>query len=141
VSLANNFGSIEKLRDATEDKLLEINDIGKVVAESIMAYFSDEDNLKQLDELKELGMNPTFEDPNKLPLNGKSYVITGTLSSMKREEAEDKLREKGATITSGVVKNTTALIAGEKPGKSKTDKAEKLGIPTITEAELLKLIA
>jgi DNA ligase (NAD+) len=106
-----------------------------------MAYFSDEDNLKQLDELKELGMNPTFEDPNKLPLNGKSYVITGTLSSMKREEAEDKLREKGATITSGVVKNTTALIAGEKPGKSKTDKAEKLGIPTITEAELLKLIA
>ena len=140
-SLANNFGSIEKLRDATEDKLLEINDIGKVVAESIMAYFSDEDNLKQLDELKELGMNPTFEDPNKLPLNGKSYVITGTLSSMKREEAEDKLREKGATITSGVVKNTTALIAGEKPGKSKTDKAEKLGIPTITEAELLKLIA
>jgi DNA ligase (NAD+) len=140
-SLANNFGSIEKLRDATEDKLLEINDIGKVVAESIMAYFSDEDNLKQLDELKELGMNPTFEDPNKLPLNGKSYVITGTLSSMKREEAEDKLREKGATITSGVVKNTTALIVGEKPGKSKTDKAEKLGIPTITEAELLKLIA
>ena len=140
VSLANNFGSIEKLRDATEDKLLEINDIGKVVAESILAYFSDEDNLKQLDELKELGISPTFEDPNELPLNGKSYVITGTLSTMKREEAEDALRGKGATITSGVVKNTTALIAGEKPGKSKTDKAEKLGIPTISEKDLLELL-
>lgn len=141
VSLANHFGSIEKLRDATEDDLLEINDIGKVVAESILAYFSDEDNLKQLDELKELGMNPTFEDPNKLPLNGKSYIITGTLQSMGREEAEDKLRAKGATITSSVVKTTTALIAGEKPGKGKTDKAEKLGIPTISETEFLKLIA
>ena len=140
VSLANHFGSIEKLRDATEDDLLEIDDIGKVVAESILAYFSDEDNLKQLDELKELGMNPTFEDPNKLPLNGKSYIITGTLQTMGREEAEDKLRAKGATITSSVVKTTTALIAGEKPGKGKTDKAEKLGIPTISEAEFLKLI-
>ena len=141
VSLANHFGSIEALRDATEDQLLEINDIGKVVAESILAYFSDEDNLKQLDELKKLGMNPTFEDPNKLPLNGKSYIITGTLSSMGREEAEDKLREKGATITSSVTKTTTALIAGEKPGKGKTDKAEKLGIPTISEDDFLKLIA
>jgi DNA ligase (NAD+) len=141
VSLANHFGSIENLKDATEDQLLEINDIGKVVAESILAYFADEDNLKQLDELKELGMSPTFEDPNKLPLNGKSYIITGTLSSMGREEAEDKLREKGATITSSVTKNTTALIAGEKPGKGKTDKAEKLGIPTISEEDFLKLIA
>ncbi len=141
VSLANHFGSIEALRDTTEDQLLEINDIGKVVAESILAYFSDEDNLKQLDELKELGMDPTFEDPNKLPLNGKSYIITGTLSSMGREEAEDKLREKGATITSSVTKTTTALIAGDKPGKGKTDKAEKLGIPTISEDDFLKLIA
>ncbi len=140
VSLANHFGSIDALRDATEDDLLEINDIGKVVAESILAYFSDEDNLRQLDDLKELGMNPAFEDPNKLPLNGKSYIITGTLQSMGREEAEDKLREKGATITSSVTKTTTALIAGEKPGKGKTDKAEKLGIPTITEEAFLDLI-
>ena len=141
VSLANEFGSIEKLKDATEDELLAINDIGKVVAESILAYFSDEDNLKQLEELKALGMNPTFNDPSKLPLSEKSYIITGTLESMGREEAEDKLREKGATITSSVTKNTTALIAGEKPGKGKTDKAEKLGIPTITEEDFLRLIS
>lgn len=140
VSLANHFGSIDALLDATEDQLLEIPDIGQVVAESILAYFSDEENVAMLNEMKELGVNPIFNDPSKLPLSGKSYIITGTLESMGREEAEDKLREKGATITSSVVKNTTALIAGAKPGKGKTDKAEKLGIPTISEQDFLELI-
>ena len=66
--------------------------------------------------------------------------MTGTLSSMGREEAEDRLRELGATVTSSVTKNTTALIVGEKPGKSKTEKAEKLGIPSMGEDEFLKLV-
>ena len=140
-ALAAAFGSIEKLAEATEDDLLKIPDIGQIVAESILAYFSDEDNLKQLSELKELGLKPFFEDPNQLPLHGQSYIISGTLDSMGREEAEDNLRKKGATITSGVVKTTTALIVGAKPGKSKLEKAEKLGIKIITEADFLKLIA
>ena len=140
-ALATAFGSIEKLAEATEDDLLKIPDIGQIVAESILAYFSDEDNLKQLSELKELGLKPFFEDPNQLPLHGQSYIISGTLDSMGREEAEDILRKKGATITSGVVKTTTALIVGAKPGKSKLEKAEKLGIKIITEADFLKLIA
>ncbi len=140
-ALAAAFGSIEKLAEATEDDLLKIPDIGQIVAESILAYFSDEDNLKQLSELKELGLKPYFEDPNQLPLHGQSYIISGTLDSMGREEAEDNLRKKGATITSGVVKTTTALIVGAKPGKSKLEKAEKLGIKIITEADFLKLIA
>mgnify|MGYP000893155464 CR=1 FL=1 len=140
-ALATAFGSIEKLAEATEDDLLKIPDIGQIVAESILAYFSDEDNLKQLSELKELGLKPFFEDPNQLPLHGQSYIISGTLDSMGREEAEDNLRRKGATITSGVVKTTTALIVGAKPGKSKLEKAEKLGIKIITEADFLKLIA
>lgn len=140
-ALATAFGSIEKLAEATEDDLLKIPDIGQIVAESILAYFSDEDNLKQLSELKELGLKPYFEDPNKLPLHGQSYIISGTLDSMGREEAEDILRRKGATITSGVVKTTTALIVGAKPGKSKLEKAEKLGIKIITEADFLKLIS
>lgn len=140
-ALATAFGSIEKLAEATEDDLLKIPDIGQIVAESILAYFSDEDNLKQLSELKELGLKPFFEDPNQLPLHGQSYIISGTLDSMGREEAEDILRRKGATITSGVVKTTTALIVGAKPGKSKLEKAEKLGIKIITEADFLKLIA
>lgn len=140
-ALATAFGSIEKLAEATEDDLLKIPDIGQIVAESILAYFSDEDNLKQLSELKELGLKPYFEDPNQLPLHGQSYIISGTLDSMGREEAEDILRRKGATITSGVVKTTTALIVGAKPGKSKLEKAEKLGIKIITEADFLKLIS
>ena len=138
--LDRKFGSIENLKNATEDELLEINDIGTVVAESILAWFADEDNLKLLNELEELGMRPTHQDLSKLPLAGKSYIVTGTLSSMGREEAEDKLRALGATITGSVTKATTALIVGDKPGKSKTDKAAKLGIPTITEDDFLKLI-
>ena len=126
--------------NTTEQDLLEINDIGEVVAESIMAWFSDEDNLKLLDELRELGVWPADESNVELPLTGKSYVITGTLASMGREEAEDRLRSLGATVTSGVTKTTTALITGEKPGKSKTDKADKLKIPRLGEVDLMNLI-
>ncbi|MBR5046134.1 NAD-dependent DNA ligase LigA [Candidatus Saccharibacteria bacterium] len=140
VSLARKFGTLEKLMEATEEDLLEINDIGDVVAESIVAWFADEDNAKLLADLKSLGVKPLSESSVALPLDGKSYVVTGTLSSMGREEAEDRLRALGATVTSGVTKNTTALITGEKPGKSKTDKADKLGISRLSEAEFLRLI-
>lgn len=140
VTLANSFGSIEKLADATEDDLLKLPDVGQTVAESILAYFADEDNLRMLHDLKELGMHPEFQDQSQLPLVGKSYLVTGTLESMDRETAEDKLRALGATVTSGVTKNTTALIIGAKPGKGKTDKAAKLGIPSINEEEFLQLI-
>ena len=140
VSLARRFRSLNALIEASEEELLSIDDIGKVVAESILAWFSDEDNLKMLAELQELGVEVQSESDAVLPLAGKSYIVTGTLASMGREEAEDKLRELGATVTSSVTKNTTALIVGEKPGKSKTDKAEKLGIGTMGEAEFLRLI-
>ena len=139
-SLARKFGDLENLKNSTEADLLEIPDIGEVVAESISAWFSDEDNLKLLEDLQKLGVKPQEETNKELPLAGKSYVVTGTLASRGREEAEDKLRELGATVTSGVTKTTTALITGEKPGKSKTDKADKLGIGRMSEAEFLKLI-
>lgn len=140
VSLANYFKSIEALIDATNDDLLSIPDIGQVVAESILAYFADEDNLKQLSEMQNLGVHPFYENQNQKPLTGRSYVVSGTLSSMGREEAEEKLRSLGATVTSSVTKVTTALIVGEKPGISKITKAEKLGTPVIHEAEFLELI-
>ncbi len=140
VALAREFLNLEKLAEATEEELLAVPDIGKIVAEAILAWFADEDNTKMLAELKELGVWPAEEMRAVLPLTGKSYIVTGTLASMGREEAEDKLRALGATVTSTVTKNTTALIVGEKPGKSKTDKAEKLGIPTMNEAEFLGLI-
>lgn len=139
-ALARKFEKMDKLMMATEDELLSINDIGEVVAESILAYFGDEENIKMLEELKSLGVWPQDEKKVNLPLMGQSYVVTGTLESMGREEAEDKLRSLGATVTSSVTKTTTALIVGDKPGKSKIDKADKLGITRISEAKFLEII-
>ena len=140
VALAREFKSLDTLVEASEDRLMAVPDIGKVVAESILAWFSDEDNLQLLKDLEELGVEVQNEINVALPLTSKSYIVTGTLESMGREEAEDKLRTLGATVTSSVTKNTTALIVGAKPGKSKLEKAEKLGIPQISEEEFLKLI-
>lgn len=140
VALADAFQSLEALRDATEEELLKIPDIGLTVSESILAYFADEDNLKQLDDFKALGVDPIYINHDNAPLKGQSFVVTGTLTDLGREEAEDLLREKGATVTSSVTKNTTALIAGAKPGASKVTKAEKLGIKVISEAEFRELI-
>ena len=140
VALADAFQSLEALRDATEEELLKIPDIGLTVSESILAYFADEDNLKQLDDFASLGVHPVYINHDNAPLNGQSFVVTGTLTDLGREEAEDLLREKGATVTSSVTKNTTALIAGAKPGASKVTKAEKLGIKVISEAEFRELI-
>ena len=139
-SLAREFKALENLINATEEELLAIPDIGVIATESILAWFSDEDNLSLLNELKELGVWPKEEKNNKLPLTGKSYIVTGTLELMGREEAEDRLRQLGATVTSSVTKNTTALIVGEKPGKSKIEKAEKLGIDKIHEEDFLKMV-
>ncbi len=140
VSLAKRFKSLDALIDATEDELLSINDIGEVVAESILAWFADEDNVKLLNELKSLDMWPKNEISKSLPLDGKSYIVTGTLEKMGREEAEEKLRELGAIVTSSVTKNTTALIVGEKPGKSKLEKAQRMNIPIMTEEEFYGII-
>ena len=140
-ALARKFKTLENLEIAAEDELLAIPDIGEVVAESILAWFNDEENIKLLAEMKELGVAPLAEEIEDLPLAGRSYIVSGTLASMGREEAEDKLRALGATVTSSVTKGTTALILGEKPGKSKLDKADKLGIPRMSEVEFLELIA
>ena len=140
VALADAFQSLEALRDATEEELLKIPDIGLTVSESILAYFADEDNLKQLDDFASLGVHPVYVNHDNAPLKGQSFVVTGTLTDLGREEAEDLLREKGATVTSSVTKNTTALIAGAKPGASKVTKAEKIGIKIISEAEFHELI-
>ena len=140
IALANKFKSIDALKNAEKDDLLAIPDIGEVVAESVLAYFADEDNLKMLSELEGLGVSPVFEDLSSAPLAGNSYIISGTLDSYGREEAEDKLRAFGATITKSVTKTTTALILGEKPGASKLKKANSLGIKTLSESDFLKLI-
>ncbi|MBQ8996687.1 NAD-dependent DNA ligase LigA [Candidatus Saccharibacteria bacterium] len=140
IALANKFGSLDALASAEKDTLLDIPDIGEVVAESILAYFADEDNLALLAELKSLGVAPVHADLSKAPLAGKSYVVSGTLENYSREEAEDLLRSLGATVTSSVTKSTTALILGAHPGASKLARAKSLGIPTLSEPEFLKFV-
>lgn len=139
-TLAHHFSSLQALAEATLEDLLALPDIGQIVAESILAWFADEDNLRLLADLEALGVHPQTVDASRLPLTGQSYIITGTLESMDREAAEDRLRALGATVTSTVTKTTTALITGAKPGKSKTTKAAQLGIPTLSEADFLALL-
>lgn len=140
-SLASHFKSLDSLITATKEDLESIPDIGTVVAESILAYFADEDNLAELETLKSLGLNPESIDLSKAPLAGHSYIISGTLTSMDRTSAENTLRDLGATITSTVTRTTTALIIGDKPGNSKLEKAKKLGTKIITESDFLALIS
>lgn len=141
ISLARSFSNLDALKSATEDELLKIPDIGETVARSILAWFADEDNIKLLSDLEQLGVRPIYETSTNLPLSGKSYLITGTLSSMDRELAEERLRMLGATITNTVTKNTTALIVGTNPGNSKITKATQLNISTLSESKFLKLIS
>ena len=140
VLLADHFQSLERLAAATKEELLTIPDIGEIVAESILAWFGSEDNMELLAELRELGVAPVYVDTSALPLAGQSYIISGTIAGFGREEAEERLRARGATITKSVTKATTALIVGEKPGKSKLNKAQQLGVPVLGVADYLQMI-
>lgn len=139
-TLAHHFKSIEHLSLATEAELLALPDIGLVVARSIVAYFSNPDNLNQLHQLKELGVTPIYQDFSNAPLSGKNYVITGTLDGYSRIQAESILQKLGANTSGSVTKQTTGLIAGEKPGGSKLKKAQTLGIPILNQEAFQQLV-
>ena len=140
IDLAAHFKSFDALRDATESELLGLPGIGKIVAESILAFFADEDNLALLDRLKELGVEPVYQDTSGGKLNGLSFVVTGTLDSMGRDAAAEKIRALGGEFHSSVVKTTTYLVAGHNTGKSKLEKAAKYGTEVIDEAEFLRIL-
>jgi DNA ligase (NAD+) len=140
IDLAEHFGSLDKLAEATLDELLEVDGIGKVVAESIVAWFADPDNQRLLAKFKDLGVKPHYESHAGGPLDGQSFVITGGLEHMKRDEAAEKIRSLGGTFQSSVGKDTTYLVVGANVGESKLAKARKLGTKLISEEDLLKLI-
>lgn len=140
IDLAAHFKTLEALRDATEYELLEMPGIGKIVAESILAFFADEDNLALLDKLKELGVEPVYQDTSGGKLNGLSFVVTGTLDSMGRDAAAEKIRALGGEFHSSVVKTTSYLVAGHNTGKSKLEKAAKYGTEVIDEEKFLELL-
>lgn len=140
IDLANHFGSIEKMSQTSIDELRSINGIGEVVAESIMAWFGDEDNIRLISKFTEVGVQPSFVSKANGPLVGKSFVITGGLESMSRDIAADRIRALGGTFQTSVAKGTTYLVMGTKAGASKATKARELGTEVISELQLVNMI-
>ncbi len=140
IDLANHFESIERLALATIDELRKVDGVGEIVAESVVAWFADEDNMKLLQKFADLGVAPQFNKKSGR-LVGQSFVITGTLQSMGRDAAAYNIRELGGTFQTAVAKDTTYLVAGGKVGASKLKKAEQYGTKIINEQEFLAIIA
>ncbi|MDR2063616.1 MAG: NAD-dependent DNA ligase LigA [Candidatus Nomurabacteria bacterium] len=139
--IAERFQDFAKFAESSEEELLEIDGIGKIVAESIVAWFADEDNDRLWRRLFELGVQPVHVDTSNRKLAGASFVVTGTLETMGRDAAENRIRELGGAFRKAVTKNTTYLVAGSNTGKSKLEKAARLGTKVITEQEFLEILS
>lgn len=140
--LAKAFGSVAQLREATVETLIEVEGIGEKTAEGIVAFFQNDANASIIDDLFELGMNPVapeIPEGDEAVFDGMTFVITGTLPNMKRNEAKALIESKGGKAAGSVSKKTNYLVAGESAG-SKLSKAESLGIPVLSEEALLALI-
>lgn len=137
--LAERFGSISELMKADESTLVEVDEIGDIVAESITSYFGKHGWL--IEKFKEIGIDPKFNvvKPTGGVLTGKKLVLTGTLPTLTRTEATELIEKAGGTTSSSVSKSTDYVLAGENAG-SKLDKARSLGVKIITENELLSMI-
>jgi len=145
IDLAKHFGSLEKLQMATFEELQNLDGVGPIVAQSLVDYFTDKNNKKLLDNLlKQITfprLNLGSEKRFKLgKLAGQSFVITGTLSTMGRDEAKDKIRALGGNVSESVSVKTTYLVFGENGG-SKHAKAQKLGVKVLNEKDFLSLIS
>lgn len=140
--LAAHFKSLDALARAGEEELIKVEDVGPKVAESIRFFFAQPENRELIRRLKDAGLSMRAREPGaaRRPLEGQTFVITGTLSGFTREEAQKRLENLGAKVASSVSKNTTSLIAGESPG-SKLDKAKELGVKIVGEEEFRKLTA
>ena len=140
--LARHFGTLAALRAASEAELSEIEDVGPVVAKDVSDFFRDTRIAAQIDRLLELGVQPeetVAGDAGDLPLKGLTVVITGTLSTLSRRDAEALVERNGGKAAGSVSKKTAFVVVGENAG-SKADKAKELGIPMLTEEEFLKRI-
>ncbi|HQQ40912.1 MAG TPA: NAD-dependent DNA ligase LigA, partial [Clostridia bacterium] len=139
--LAKRFGTLEAVRKATREELLAIPDVGEIVADSILKFFSDASIADQIDTLLSYGVSPQSEQAanTSSPISGKTIVVTGTLPTLGRREAEALIEQNGGKSAGSVSKKTDYVLYGESAG-SKLDKAKELNIPLLTEEEFLKLI-
>ncbi|MEJ7687799.1 MAG: NAD-dependent DNA ligase LigA [Variovorax sp.] len=141
--LAKHFGKLDAIMDATEAQLLEVNDVGPVVAQSLKTFFEQRHNREVVEQLRTCGVvweegEPAARAPK--PLAGKTFVITGTLPTLSRDQAKDKLEAAGAKVAGSVSKKTDYVVAGTEAG-SKLDKAHDLGVAVMDEAQMLEMLA
>jgi len=138
--LAKHFKTIERLRDASFEELEQMNGVGPIIAQSITDFFTSKENKKVVDHmLKQITFSEVKLVESSGKLAGKTFVLTGTLSGMSRDEAKDKIRTLGGIPSESVSKETDYVVAGENPG-SKQKKAQDLGVPVLSEEEFLKLL-
>lgn len=140
-TLATHFGSLDAVMSADTECLEAVNDIGPKAAQSVVAFFANEGNRQVIRDLQSLGVRmPEHErEQQQTVLAGKTYVLTGTLDSLTRDAAKERLQRLGAKVSGSVSKKTSAVFAGEAPG-SKVTKAEALGVPVLDESQLLALL-
>ena len=142
-ALGKCFATLEDVFASSRDQLTDCEDVGSVIADSVVQWYGDDRNRKLVERLRKAGVNFHSElflpRAQAGPLAGKTFVLTGTLPSLKREDASSKIEALGGKVTGSVSKRTDYLVAGEEAG-SKLDKAQKLGVRIITEAELLALL-
>jgi DNA ligase (NAD+) len=142
--LADHFGSVDAIENATLEQLESVREIGPVLAASVRSFFDQPANRELIVAFRNAGVKligePKRAPAGPQPLAGKTYVITGELSGMSREEAQATLEALGAKVTGSVSKKTTALIVGSEPGASKSEKAQALGVPTLDENGFRELI-
>lgn len=142
-SLARHFGSLEALRNADEESLRKVPDVGEIVARRVSEFFRHDDNLRVIAELKRHGVEWPVADASPAastgPLRGKTLVLTGTLEGMTRDEARERIVGAGGRVTASLSKKTDYLVAGANPG-SKRDKAEKLGVEVLDQPQFLDLL-
>src|SRR5213592_1660264 len=142
-NLARHFENVDRLTNATQEEIVEVEGIGPERAEAIAEWFADDANGQLVEELRSLGLHFEIGDelkPVEGPLTGNTYVITGTLEAFTRDEAAAALEAKGAKIVNSVSGKTTGLIVGEEPGNSKLTKARKVEVPLLSEADLVELL-
>lgn len=139
-NLMEHFGSVDALGKAEKEEITAVPDVGEKMAESIIQYFSDEKNIEFINRLKNSGVNTTYTSTvTGSYFQGKVFVLTGTLSSMKRSEAKTLIENLGGKVSGSVSKNTDFVVAGEEAG-SKLQKANELGVSVISEEEFVKML-
>ncbi|MDQ3272310.1 MAG: NAD-dependent DNA ligase LigA, partial [Pseudomonadota bacterium] len=140
--LAGHFGKLDTIMDATEAQLLEVSDVGPIVAQSIRTFFDQAHNREVVEQLRACGVHwPEAEPAARAPqpLSGKTFVITGTLPTLSRDEAKDRVEAAGGKVAGSVSKKTDYVVAGTEAG-SKLTKAQELDISVIDETGLLLLL-